>query len=122
MPIACDMTEVEYFDVLIEEKSASAASWTCRDDNAQAVAKLLPYMESHDHADAARTWLPRIFRGSRLDLRSGYVMRGPWNVRHNYLLFSRGALLSFRRLARAHFRAASSVAQPYEPPIQEHLQ
>jgi cation diffusion facilitator CzcD-associated flavoprotein CzcO len=75
------------------------ASWTLRADmNAEAVAKLLSYMESHRYTHAyphlADKDLPE---KPTFDLQSGYVMRAldvlpkssihrPWNVRHNYLL------------------------------------
>jgi cation diffusion facilitator CzcD-associated flavoprotein CzcO len=75
------------------------ASWTLRADmNAEAVAKLLSYMESHGytfaHPHLEDKQLPE---KPTWDLQSGYVMRAldvlpkssihrPWNVRHNYLL------------------------------------
>ena len=75
------------------------ASWTLRADmTAEAVAKLLAYMESHGYTHA----YPHL--GGKLmpekptwDLQAGYVQRAldvlpksgthrPWNVRHNYML------------------------------------
>jgi cation diffusion facilitator CzcD-associated flavoprotein CzcO len=75
------------------------ATWTLRADmNAEAIAKLLAYMQSHGYTHV----YPHL-RDKELpekptwDLQSGYVMRAldvlpkssvhrPWNVRHNYLL------------------------------------
>jgi cation diffusion facilitator CzcD-associated flavoprotein CzcO len=77
------------------------ASWTLRADmNAEAVAKLLSYMQSraytHAYPHLGDKELPE---KPTFDLQSGYVMRAlnvlpkssihrPWNVRHNYLLDS----------------------------------
>jgi hypothetical protein len=75
------------------------ASWTLRADmNAEAIAKLLVYMQSHGYTHAyphlGEKELPE---KPTFDLQSGYVLRAPdvlpkssihrpWNVRHNYLL------------------------------------
>ncbi len=77
------------------------ASWTLRADmNAESVAKLLAYMQSHGYThaypDLGDKQLPE---KPTWDLQSGYVMRAlgvlpkssvhrPWNVRHNYVLDS----------------------------------
>ena len=77
------------------------ASWTLRADmNAESIAKLLLYMQSHGYTHAyphlADKDLPE---KPTWDLQAGYVMRAldvlpkssihrPWNMRHNYLLDS----------------------------------
>jgi cation diffusion facilitator CzcD-associated flavoprotein CzcO len=77
------------------------ASWTLRADmNAEAVAKLLSYMQSHGYTQAyPHLGDKELPEKPTFDLQSGYVMRAlnvlpkssihrPWNVRHNYLLDS----------------------------------
>jgi cation diffusion facilitator CzcD-associated flavoprotein CzcO len=77
------------------------ASWTLRADmNAEAVAKLLSYMQFHAYTHAyPHLGDKELPEKPTFDLQSGYVMRAlnvlpkssihrPWNVRHNYLLDS----------------------------------